>query len=136
MSFKIKKIKPMFDGVVTTAKRYVGDQFAEHSSGLIIDTTRRDGQLNVYQTVIAAGEIAERQGIKEGAIVLLNFDRYLEVKHVDGRITSDNVQTDKLSASYAIPMVNLDGQDCLFVHGNDVVYVVEDYEVDEGGLLQ
>ena len=132
--FKIKKIKPLFDGVVTTAMKYVGDQFEEKSKNLIIDTRKLDGSLNPYQRVIAVGDMV--RNVKEGDIIMLNFDRYLSVKHLPGRI-EDNIETDKLNASYSIPMVYLEGYgDCLYVHGNDIVYVVEDYEVDEGGLLQ
>lgn len=132
--FKIKKIKPMFDGVVTTAMKYVGDQYEQKSSNLIIDTRKMDGTLNSYQRVIAVGETV--RNVKEGDIVMLNFDRYLQVKHVPGRI-QDNLEQDSLSGSYSIPMIYLEGYgDCLYVHGNDIVYVVEDYEVDDGGLLQ
>lgn len=132
--FKIKKIKPMFDGVVTTAMKYVGDQYEQKSSNLIIDTRKMDGSLNCFQRVIAAGETA--RNVKEGDIVMINFDRYLQVKHVPGRI-ENNMEQDSLSGSYSIPMIYLDGiGDCLYIHSNDIVYVVEEYEVDEGGLLQ
>ena len=52
--FKIKKIRPLFTGVITTAKKYVGDQHT-NKSGLIIDTTKMSGSLNPFQTVLAVG---------------------------------------------------------------------------------
>ena len=127
--FKIKKVRPLFTGIVTTANKYVGDM--KTAGGLIIDTTKMG--LNPFQTVIAVGKMC--QDVKEGDVVKLNYKRYVKAKHVPG-VIEDNVQSDNMSAVYEIPMINVDGQECLFVQNNDVEYIVEDYEVDKGGLLQ
>lgn len=133
MAFKIKKVRPLFTGVVTTAKRYVGELTT--GGGLILDTTRMEGSLNPYQTVIAVGKMAS--DIKEGDIIKINFKRYAKAQHLPGVIDdANNIQHDDLRVTYEIPMINLDGQECLFIQNNDVEYVVEDYEVDAGGLLQ
>ena len=42
MAFTIKKVRPLFTGVITTARRYVGEQSAK-KGGLIIDTRKMDG---------------------------------------------------------------------------------------------
>ena len=134
MGFKVKKIRPLFTGVVTTAKKYVGDQHAD-VNGLILDTRRMDGSLNPYQTVISVGSMIK--DLKEGDIVKINFKRYAKAKHTPGAIDeAENKQFDNMSITYEIPMVVLDEQECLFIQNNDIEYVVEDYEVDEGGLLQ
>lgn len=133
MAFKIKKVRPLFTGVVTTAKRYVGE--LKTASGLLIDTTRMEGGLNPYQTVISVGQMCH--DVKEGDVVKINFKRYAKAKHVPGAIDdSNNIQADDFTVTYEIPMINLDGQECLFIQTNDIEYVVDDYEVDEGGLLQ
>ena len=133
MAFKIKHVTPLFTGVVTTANRYVGDM--KTASGLLIDTTRMKGGLNPYQRVVSAGEMAH--GIKEGQIVKINFKRYEKSKHTPGAIDdAQNLQHDALSITYEIPMINLNGQECLFIQNNDIEYIVDDYDVDEGGLLQ
>ena len=41
-----------------------------------------------------------------------------------------------MQARYEIPMVTLDDQECLLIQNTDIDYVVEDPQVDEGGLLQ
>lgn len=132
MAFNIKKVRPLFTGVITTANKYVGETTAP--GGLLLDVTRMDGTLNIYQTVIAVGKMVT--DVKPGEIVRLNYKRYAKAKHVPGQI-EDNVQSDNMSVVYEIPMVTVDGHDCLFVQNNDIEYVVEDYDgVDAGGLLQ
>lgn len=132
--FKIKKVRPLFTGIVTTSTKYVGDTTT--SGGIILDTTRMAGSLNPYQTVVAVGAMAEKD-IHAGDIVKLNFKRYAKAKHVPGAIDeAENKQFDNMSITYEIPMIRLGDQECLFLQSNDVEYVVEDYEVDEGGLLQ
>lgn len=129
--FNIKKVRPLFTGIVTTANKYVGDITSE--SGLIL-TDKMEGGLNVYQTVVSVGAMCK--DIKEGNIVCLNYKRYLVPKHLPGKI-ENNIQSDNLSGTYEIPMIRINGKDYLFLQTNDVEYIVEDYDgVDEGGLLQ
>lgn len=130
--FKIKKVRPMFTGIIITAKRYVGDIVTD--SGLVM-TSKMDGQLNVYQTVVAVGSLIK--DIKPGDIVRVNFNRYAKAKHVPGKLDADqNVQADNMTYTYEIPMIPIDGQEYLLIQNNDIEYVVEEFEVDEGGLLQ
>ena len=133
MAFNVKKIRPLFTGIVTTARKYVGNQ-STTKGGLLIDTTRMDGTLNPYQYIKAVGRMVT--DVKEGDIVYINFKRYAKSQHLPGSI-NDNVQSDKLSITYEIPMVKIDGVDYLMLQNNDIEYVVEDYDgIDAGGLLQ
>ena len=134
MAFNIKKVRPLFTGIVTTAKKYVGEQ--KTAGGLILDTTRMEGSLNPYQTVIAVGEMCK--DLHEGNIVKINFKRYAKAKHTPGAIDeAENKQFDNMSITYEIPMIVVNGQECLFLQSNDIEYVVEDYDgIEEGGLLQ
>jgi hypothetical protein len=128
--FKIKKVKPLFTGVITTAKTYVGD--VTNEAGIIVNM---EGQLNPYQWVVAVGSMV--QDIKEGDIVKLNFKRYAKAKHTPGAIDEGtNMQADDMRFSYELPIINIDGQTCLYMQNNDVEYIVVDKEIDEGGLLQ
>jgi len=131
--FTIKKIRPMFTGVITTAMKYVGGVTTE--SGLILPS-KMDGKLNYYQWVVSVGPMVT--GVKEGDIVRINFKRYAIAKHTPGALDADaNVQHDDMSVKYEIPLVEIDGRECLFLQNNDIEYVVEEYSgVDEGGLLQ
>lgn len=131
--FKIKEVRPLFTGIVTTAKKYVGD--ITTAGGLILDTTRMAGTLNPYQTIVSVGEMCK--DLKKGDVVKINFNRYAKAKHAPGAIDeAQNKQFDKLSITYEIPMININNEECLFLQSNDVEYVVTDYEIDEGGLLQ
>ena len=131
--FKIKKVKPLFTGVVTTAQKYIGE--ITTSGGVILDTTRMAGSLNPYQRVVSVGSTVH--GVKEGDIVKLNFKRYAKSKHLPGAIDeAENKQFDNLSITYEIPMIVIDDVEYLYLQNNDIEYIVEDYEVDEGGLLQ
>ena len=41
-----------------------------------------------------------------------------------------------MKMSYELPIIIIDGQTCLYMQNNDIEYIVEDAEIDEGGLLQ
>jgi len=130
--FKIRKVKPLFTGVITTAKKYVDD--VKSGSGLI-DVTRMSGSLNPYQTVISVGDMCK--DIKDGDVVKINFKRYAKAKHTPGAIDeAQNKQFDNMTITYEIPIINIDGTDCLFLQNNDIEYIVTEYDVDEGGLFQ
>lgn len=132
MAFRIKKIKPLFTMVVTTAVRYKGDESAE-MAGLIVDTTKMNGSMNTIQTVVAVGSTV--QGIKEGDVVKINFSRYTKARHIPGKM-EDNIQHDNLSAYVELPYVEIDGKQYLKLQNNDIEFVIEEYDVDEGGLFQ
>ena len=132
MSFRIKKVRPMFTGVVTTARRYVGDTTTK--GGLLLDTTKMEGTMNPFQWVVSVGPMVK--DLKEGDIVSINFKRYAKAQHLPGAI-ENNVQSDNLSVVYDIPMINIDDVEYLYLQNSDIEFVVEDYDgIDEGGLLQ
>lgn len=134
MAFKIKKVRPLFTGVITTAKKFVGDQATKKGS-VIVDTRKMDGTLNYYQTVVSVGSTV--RDLKEGDIVKINFSRYAKAKHTPGAIDeAQNKQFDNLGWDYEIPIIVIDDIEYLFLQDRDIEYIVTDYEVDEGGLLQ
>lgn len=134
MAFKIKKVRPLFTGIITTAKKFVGDQATKKGS-VIVDTRKMDGSLNYYQTVVSVGSTV--RDLKEGDIVKINFSRYAKAKHTPGAIDeAANKQFDNLSWDYEIPIIVIDDIEYLFLQDRDIEYIVTDYEVDEGGLLQ
>ena len=134
MAFKIKKVRPLFTGVITTAKKFVGDQTTK-KGGIIVDTRKMDGDLNFYQTVVSVGSTV--RGLKEGDIVKLNFSRFAKAKHTPGAVDeATNKQFDNLSWDYEIPVIIIEDTEYLFLQDRDIEYVVEEYDVDEGGLLQ
>lgn len=132
--FKVKAVRPLFTGVITTAKKFVGDQATKKGS-VIVDTRKMDGTLNYYQTVVSVGSTV--RDLKEGDIVKINFSRYAKAKHTPGAIDeATNKQFDNLSWDYEIPIIVIEDVEYLFIQDQDIEYIVTDYEVDEGGLLQ
>lgn len=133
--FKIKKVHPLFTGVIVTANTYQGETTT--ANGLIIDTTRMEGQLNNYQYVVAVGTTVK--DIEAGDIVKCNFKRYAMANHTPGNLdAANNKQLDNMSYTYEIPMVVIDGKEHLLLQVNDLEYYMkpDEVEVDEGGLLQ
>lgn len=131
--FKVKAVRPLFTGVITTAKKFVGDQATKKGS-VIVDTRKMDGTLNYYQTVVSVGSTV--RDLKEGDIVKINFSRYAKAKHTPGAIDeAQNKQFDNLGWDYEIPIIIIEDIEYLFIQDRDIEYVVTDYEVD-GSLLQ
>ena len=130
--FKIKKVRPMFTAVLTTARTYVGDV---KTQGGLFDPTKMSGDLNIFQTVVAVGTTVS--GVKEGDIVKVNYKRYAKATHVPGALDEgENKIVDNMSITYEIPVIDVDGQQCLLLQNNDIEYVVMEYEADESGLIQ
>lgn len=128
--FKIKEIRPLFTGIVTTMHRYSEDTKTE--SGLLL-VNKQAGMVNPYQQVIAVGAMVK--DVKPGDIVYLNFNRYMQVKHIPGRI-EDNIQHDNMEAVYDFPTIEMDGTTYMRLQANDIEFVVTDYVVDDGGLFE
>lgn len=130
--FNIKKVRPLFTGVITTARTYSDDVRSE--SGLYLGTTKMAGSMNPYQYVVAVGSMVK--DIKPGDIVCINFKRYMKSQHVPGAI-ENNIQKDNFSQVLEVPAITIDGVDHLFIQNNDIEYVVEEFDgVDDGGLLE
>ena len=130
--FNIKKIRPLFTGVVTTAMTYKEDKKTS-DSGLIYDVSKRKGDINIYQRVVAVGDMV--RGLKEGDIVCVNYKRYAIPLQKAGAI-ENNIQKSEISYTYQIPMVTLNGEDYFYLQNNDIEYVVEEADIPDGGLLE
>lgn len=119
---KIKKIKPLFTSIVTTMDKYTEDVTLE--SGLI-DTTKQQGGVKEYQTVLAVG--GSVRDIKVGDLVCINPMRYAVKKHQEGSL-KDGVITDNPVIHYDFPVVEMNGKQCLFLQDRDIDFIIEDYE--------
>ena len=133
--FKIKKIHPMYNMVVTTMNEY---QEVVRNSGLI-DTTRSN-RLKEYQTVVAVGP--QVKGIAPGDVVFLNPRRYAKVTHKDGLKDLDaNIQKTDMFYQLDIPTVEVydrpDGscRTLLAIFDNDIEFVAEGEEFDENPMV-
>lgn len=119
---KIKKIRPMFTSLITTMNRYEQDKLTD---GGLIDTTKQQGTLKEYQTVLAIGDSV--RGIKVGDLVCVNPARFAVRKHEKGSMR-DGIVTDNPVITYNFDVVEMDDKQCLLLQDRDIEYVIEDFE--------
>lgn len=119
---KVKKIKPLFTAIITTMEKYEED--VRTASGLI-DTTKQQGGLKEYQTVLAVGDSVRT--IKVGDLVCVNPTRFAVKKHQAGSL-KDGIVTDNPVVTYNFDVVEMDGKQCLLLQDRDIDFVIEEYE--------
>lgn len=120
----LKKVTPMFNAIITTARKYTVDEVQK--SGSII--TKDVGSLKEYQKVIAVGTTV--RGIKEGDLVLINPTRYGVRKHQEGSL-KDGVISDNPITKYNFNVVTIDGIDCLKIYDQDIDLIVNEWEEEK-----
>ena len=123
-TLKIKKIKPMFNRVLTTCDLYTEDLMTDG----IIDSTKVEGAIKEYQTVIACGPTVKC--VKPGDVVVINPTRYQVMKHKEGTL-NDAVIQDNAVISYNFPIMIVDDTPCLYLYDNDLDFVIKEFEFVE-----
>lgn len=116
---KLKKIKPLYNGIVTTMDAYEKDVF---QNGILVV---QKGTLKEFQTVISIGDSV--RNIKEGDVVKINPMRYAIKKYEDGSL-KDGVITENPVVKYNFNIVEINDKGCLLLMDRDIDYVVEEYE--------
>lgn len=119
---KINSIRPLFTALITTMDRYEQDTI--DTNGLI-DTSKQQGSLKEYQTVLAIGDSV--RNIKVGDLVCINPSRYAVKKYEKGSL-KDNVITENPTISYNFETVEMGGKQCLLLQDRDINFVIEDFE--------
>lgn len=122
----IKKIKPLFTSIVTTADKFDKDMI---EGGIIV---AKKGDLKLWQKVVAVGTVV--RGIEVGDMVMINATNYAVRK-----FSKDSIQNDldnNPTLSYAFNWVTLDDEngnpkDHLLLQDRDVLYVFEGEEKDD-----
>ena len=123
-TLKIKKIKPLFNRVLTTCELYDTDLTTDG----IIDTTKVAGAIKEYQKVIACGPFVKN--VKPGDLVVVNPTRYQVMKHKEGSL-NDGVIQDNAVLSYNFPIMIVDDVPCLYLFDNDLDFVIKEFEFVE-----
>lgn len=124
---KIKKIRPMFNRVLTTMAVYDSDTV---NGGVLIKTK---GTVKEYQRVIAVGSTVT--SVKPGDLVCINPIRYAVMKHED-KSMRNGIIDDNMVVKYNFPVVAVGDEDCLMLFDQDIDYVVTDYEeVPDSSLI-
>ena len=119
---KINKIKPMFTSIITSMDKYDSDVVSE---GGIIDTTKQEGGLKEYQTVLAIGSSV--RDIKVGDLVCVNPTRFAVKQHQAGGL-KDGVIKDNPVVRYNFDVIEMGGNQCLLLQDRDIDFIIEDYE--------
>lgn len=120
---KVKKVRPMFTALITTADKYDQDQY---TVGGLIDPNKSKAGLKEYQTVLSVGNSV--RDIKEGDLVCINPTRFAVKKHEKGSL-KDGVISDNPVTEYKFDMVEMDDKMCLLLQDRDIEFVIEEYEV-------
>jgi co-chaperonin GroES (HSP10) len=97
----------------------------ETTAGGLIDSTKTQGTLKEYQTVIAVGNSV--RNVKVGDLVCINPERYAVKKHEAGSL-KDGVITDNPVIKYNFNIMELEGVPHLLLDENDVSFIITDYE--------
>ena len=119
---ELVKIKPTFNGIITTA-----EEWKEEAGGIngILDIKKLRQGVKDIQKVIAVGDTV--RNVKVGDIVGLSFTKYSRFKHQEGSL-KDGVITDNPIIGFELPMIEINGESCLFLADNDVKYIIEEYK--------
>lgn len=121
----IKKIKPLFNMIVTTCNKYDSNKKLAGTS--LLDVSKAN-TVKGYQTVVAIGPSV--RGIEVGDTVYINPTRYAVKKHQEGSL-KDGVITDNPTIGYNFNLVDIDGETHILLYDNDIMYVAEVEEFDE-----
>lgn len=125
----IKKVKPMFNGLITTMNKYGSDVMVKGSS--LVDASKAN-TVKEYQTVVAIGPMV--RGIEVGDVVFINPKRYAVMKHKPGSL-QDGVIKDNPVIGYNFDVVEIDGVSHLYLQDSDVKFVAEIEEFDENPAI-
>ena len=116
----IKKIKPMFTKLVTTANVYEDD---DNTVGGVI--TKQSGALKEYQTVVAIGSTVRE--IKIGDVVKINPSRFAVHKRDNNSVVND-MEGGNPVLRYKFDILEMDGKPYMLLEDRDIEYIIEDYE--------
>lgn len=118
---KVKSIKPLFTGVLTTANKY---ETTSTKNGIIVSAKQTEGHIKEYQTVVKVGSSVRE--IKPGDIVLINPSRYLRKKFDENSIRDDFDKNPTIEIN--IPTVVIDDKEYFLIEDRDVAYIIDDCE--------
>ena len=112
----------MFNRVLTTCDLYTEDLMTDG----IIDSTKVEGAIKEYQTVIACGPTVKC--VKPGDVVVINPTRYQVMKHKEGTL-NDGVIQDNAVLSYNFPIMVVNDAPCLYIYDSDIEFVIKEFEM-------
>lgn len=121
---KVKKVKPLFDHIITTMDRYIINQ---DSLTKVIDVKTANNAVKEYQTVVEVGPAVK--DIKVGDIVCINPRNYARPTHNKkwSGLDGDDIK-DQVIMKYDFPVITIDDEDYMLLYERDIDFIVEDWE--------
>lgn len=119
-------MKPLFTKILVTANTYTEEECVSENGLLEKDQV---GMLKEVQEVISVGSSVKE--FKPGDLVQINFSRYARKRYSKDETKAD--MPDEYfneTLSYEIPMFEVNGELVLQVDVQDVLFVVEEFEVE------
>lgn len=125
----IKEGRPLLNYVILTADRYTAEELAEMNGGIITPT--EIGQLKPYQTILSVSPRLSSSGLEEKQLVLINIKRYGKtVQRKNSYVESTDEHYDA-HIRYEVPVIDIDGKECLKLGDNDIEFIIDKYEMKE-----
>lgn len=130
--FKIKKIKPLYTGIITTANKYTQDNM----EGVIIDSKKLAGNIKEYQTVLEVGSSVRE--ISVGDTVLIDFSKYLVKDKARPENDENSLRSEFMHPTYhlELPVMEVDGKEVLTLQERDVAFIAEIEEIEPTSIIK
>lgn len=122
-TLKIKKIKPLFNSIITTFDKYVEPALIAGTS--IIDANKTKNGVKEYQKVIAVGSVV--RDIKPGDMVCINPSNYAVRKFAENSMKASMQEYKNDVVGYNFNVVIMDDQEYLLLSDRDIDFIIEEY---------
>lgn len=122
-TLKIKKIKPLFNSIITTFDKYVEPALIAGTS--IIDANKTKNGVKEYQKVIAVGSVV--RDIKPGDMVCINPSNYAVRKFAENSMKAGMQEYKNDVVGYNFNVVIMDDQEYLLLSDRDIDFIIEEY---------
>lgn len=126
----IKKIKPMYNYLVTTAEVYTTEE-SIMSSGLL--DQEKLGKIKDVQTVISIG--SNVRDVNVGDKIGLNLESFAIREYSKDSAKSSMDEFYNKVKRYDVPIIILDNQEYLFIPANAISFVIEEFEEKEEPII-
>lgn len=118
----IKKCRPLLNHVITTADKYESFQLKNG----IVDTSKGEGEIKEFQRIVALGPNCY-ESLNVGDVVMINPRDYMVPVHSMREGSVFEKDKDEVSYEVRFPVVDIDGQECLFLYDRDLDLIVDEF---------
>ena len=125
MAIVLKKVTPMFNGILTTSDVYTIEDCTYNG---IVDS-EFVGKVKQIQKVIAIG--AQVRSVSVGDLVYINFDKYTTPVQTKDSLKESMDEYYNSVKQYNIPSVIVDGKELLSIFDTDLVMIINEMIVED-----